>query len=206
MLADMIDPNLERWEDVDALVPAVGEHRLAKKVLPAGGRLLRTHEPRRNEYHRAIYVVRPPADVVVSYHAYRVGLGEFKGSLPDFVSIWLSDRVDGYGEWGCHVASWLTDQQDTCVVSYDDLKDDTHGTLDRVARFVGLDPSRDRLARAIERNTAEGMRDRERPVFAETDLVFTQSPLRQTLTDDDRQAVDERYAGARQLLSAAAGH
>jgi sulfotransferase len=93
-------------------------------------------------------------------------------SIPDgypmerFVPEWMNRRFwPRIGSWADHVISWLSTREESdafLLVHYEDLKQDPRGELARVARFLGLDGSPQRLERAIDLSSAERMRDMER--------------------------------------------
>ena len=104
----------------------------------------------------AVYVVRNPLDVAVSW-AFHVGGEDFSGIVTR-----MNDRryvtAGGCGhqlrqrllDWSSHVESWRSAPFPVLVVRYEDLLADTAGQLGRMTRFLGLDGAADgrRLRRA----------------------------------------------------------
>ena len=68
-LAEAISGALCTFENVQRIVPEIGVHVYAYPLLPAGGRLIKTHERYRRKYRRAIYIVRDVRDVLLSSFA-----------------------------------------------------------------------------------------------------------------------------------------
>lgn len=102
----------------------------------------------------AIYVVRNPLDVVLSYASHF-------GVSADRAIEELANNGNGskpsdqnmrqyYGSWSLNVGSWTQNTLPTLhVVRYEDMQDRPSETFAGVARFLGLDPPRERLERAI---------------------------------------------------------
>ena len=54
MLFEILLGQSPSFNHVDKVVPDIGKQRKASPVLPNGGRLIKTHEPYRAEYGKAI--------------------------------------------------------------------------------------------------------------------------------------------------------
>ena len=104
----------------------------------------------------AVYLVRDPLDVIVSW-SFFFGYGDdFSRAIAD-----LADPSQSLGggtalrqwlhTWSEHVESWLAAPFPVLVVRYEDLTADTVGNLRRVVRFLGLDnpPDEERLRQAV---------------------------------------------------------
>jgi hypothetical protein len=130
-------------------------------------RVIKSHECFDPRYKRIVYIVRDPRDVAVSNYYWELKKGSFSEgfSMQDFVHRWMSS---GYwpriGNWGDHVASWLSTRRnhsDFVLLRYEDLMSEPEVQLAKVARLLQIDPTRDRLARAIELSSADRMRKLE---------------------------------------------
>ncbi len=105
---------------------------------------------------RYVYVARNPKDVVVSYFHFEAGQswsGHYSGSW----SHWLQMFVDGKlqrGDWFHHVLSWWrrAEADNVHFVKYEDLTNDFHDELKRLARFLDVDLT-DELAASIAEQT-----------------------------------------------------
>ena len=75
-----------------------------------------------------------------------------------------------YGSWGENVGSWLAASRNSrkfqdgnfLLVRYEDMIADPEAELFRVARFLGIAPTPERIASAVARSSAEQMRKLER--------------------------------------------
>ena len=71
----------------------------------------------------------------------------------------------GWGTWGENVASWMFTrgkQTNFLLLRYEDMMQDTASELARIAEFLGIDPSSERLQRAIAQSSADHMRALEK--------------------------------------------
>src|SRR5439155_26454229 len=80
-------------------------------------------------------------------------------------SKFVTGEVCPYGSWGENVASWLAARRtnpDFVLILYEDLLRQTPNELARMAKLLKIEPAADRLALAVERSTADRMRQLER--------------------------------------------
>jgi hypothetical protein len=114
----------------------------------------------------AIYVVRNPLDVCIS-------VADHYGSTIDEAIRMMNDMASGtptgdqlvfeiHKSWSTHVLSWTNQPGPWLhVVRYEDMLKKPKVAFSRVARFLGLNPPRDRLERAIERSSFKSLRAQE---------------------------------------------
>ena len=103
----------------------------------------------------AIYIVRNPLDVTVSYsHFSGRTLDEMIAFMADPDSRLMSSKQHVYefmGSWSFHVASWLSvPHRPVLVLRYEDMLASPGRTFGRLAHFVGLRPNEEQLQKAIE--------------------------------------------------------
>jgi len=165
MLGQLLSEREMDFDSAEAMIPMVGRHRDAPRVLPDGGRLIKTHESYRAVYRKAVYMVRDGRDVAISYYHHQVRQGMFEGDLSSFVARFLEGRTEGYGGWHGHVASWLDSpvarKGDLLVVRYEEMRRDPLGTMRKVVATLGLTTPDEAIRRVIETNTMERMRGKE---------------------------------------------
>jgi hypothetical protein len=115
----------------------------------------------------AVYVVRNPLDVAISY-AHHIGT-----SVEDAITYMAKSRAmsppghnhvhELLGSWSEHVESWTAKQSRALhVVRYEDMLDRPQSAFGGIARFLGLKPPRDRLERAIARSSFKVLQEKER--------------------------------------------
>ncbi|MGP0019160.1 MAG: sulfotransferase domain-containing protein [Candidatus Sulfotelmatobacter sp.] len=151
----------------DRLVPNVdGQSKKYFKQMPRP-RIIKSHYPFQHAYKRVIYVVRDPRDVVLSQYHYQIKRGVLPVGAPiePFVSRFLAGDVCPYGSWGENVSSWLAARgknPDFVLIRYEDLLRQTSVELARMAKLLKIEPTPDRIALAVERSTADRMRQLEK--------------------------------------------
>jgi hypothetical protein len=151
-------------------IPYAGRHGSAPRLLPGGGRLVKSHDRYSRAYRRAIHLVRDPRDVAVSYFEFlqRRGLlridpdADAEKSMDRFIAAYLAGRFNPHGSWQDHLHSWLaareTGMADVLMVRYEDLRSDPASGLRHVLGWIGLDPAEEVVQRSIERSSIERMR------------------------------------------------
>ncbi len=154
--------------NVERLVPDMykSSDRVLRK-LPRP-RIVKSHECFDPRYKKVIYIVRDPRDVAVSNYHWELKLRSVPEGYPieDFVPRWMEPQFwPRIGSWGDHVTSWLSTRQGSksfLVLRYEDLKQDPQRALAQVAEFLGIEPSVERLNRAVDLSSAENMRKLEK--------------------------------------------
>ena len=129
---------------------------------PTGLRVIKTHLPAQsvpvNEAARYITVIRDPKEFLVSMYHFSSQSFDFLGwqsGTPDyFVEKFLQKQVPG-GWWAEHTASWwaLRDQPNVHVVTFNQLKADSNGEIDRISQFLGVDLTREQHQQVIEKSS-----------------------------------------------------
>lgn len=155
------------FANVETLVPSiyVNNHRQLDELPPP--RIVKSHEIFTPWYGRVIYAARDPRDVCVSYYHYQIKYRELPEGYPldEFLPQFVRGEIDWqYGAWGDHVMSWLAmrgDSSNFMLLRYEDLLMNTRYELARVARFLRIPASPQRLERAIELSSAPRMRQLE---------------------------------------------
>jgi Sulfotransferase domain len=201
------------YENIRRMIPPVGRQSQALARLPDGGRLIKTHEPRDFPHgqrcRRAVYLLRDGRDVAVSYYFFMQRNSDFSGSFPDFLSMFLKGRVDGYRPWHLHVRSWLESplaaSGDVLAIRYEDMLRTPDESLARVVEFLGVPADPARLHDAIEAHRFERMRQRssESPTVKATAVRDDIPIVRKGKAGDwrdhfgtDECALFSKYAGA----------
>jgi hypothetical protein len=165
LLVELLTNRTAGFDRVNHLIPDVGRHRRVPGVLPAGGRLIKTHEVYRSAYQRAVYIVRDVRDVVLSEFDYENARRRISEDFDAFLMLSLKSNVNGYGCWQDHVLSWLgsplaqTDR--LLMVKFEDLRARTEDTLTAVSEFLGIEVDRAAIRAAIANNSVHRMREKE---------------------------------------------
>jgi len=168
LLANLRFPNEPAtWANIDRLVPdPTGTAKKDFDRIPRP-RIIKSHECFDPRYPRVIYIVRDPRDVVVSqYHYHRkIRRIEVDSPIEKFVPRFLAGETCPHGSWGQNVATWLyTSEGDPrfLLLRYEDLVADTARELAKVVDFLKLSAGPAQIAQAVERSSADRMREMEK--------------------------------------------
>jgi hypothetical protein len=166
MLTEVLAGQDARFGPDDQPIIYVGGHADAPEILPGGGRLIFTHETVPVGDRRAIYVVRDPRSVALSEHRWLVRRGLAPASFERFLHEFLLGRSNPWGRWDAHVDKWLDGEAARAhhlrVVRFEDLREDPVTELAGVLTFLGSRPEPSIVEHAVENNTLDRMREKER--------------------------------------------
>jgi len=211
MLYEVLSGGDAGFERVNRAVAEVGDQRRALRLLPGGGRLLKTHELYRDVYQKAFYMVRDLRDVVISEYHYLI-MKRYVREQPfeRFLDQFLEHKVNTFGAWRDHVSSWLDARDrgevDLLVVRYEDLLEKTQEKMEQICSFLDLDASSDRIQTAIKNNTKNEMRKKEdrarEGIFRSfrSDIRFVRQAASgywaETLTEEQLRRIEDRAGEA----------
>jgi len=168
LIAHLVRPNEKiDFSNVNRVIPGPEVTRNRDLIRLPRPRIVKSHQYFDPRYPRIIYIVRDPRDVVVSqYHFQRKRkLLADHFPLTEFVRLFLAGETCFYGSWGEHVASWLATRHGTpgfLLLRYEDMIQDTAQELSKVACFLNLPATPDLLERAVDRSSADRMRQLEK--------------------------------------------
>jgi len=201
MLFEILLGQSPSFNHVDKVVPDIGKQGKASPVLPNRGRLIKTHEPYRPEYRKAIYLVRDARDVALSEFAYQKALGLAEDDFDQFLQRFLRGAVNPFGSWMAHVDSWMSAKDEgrapILLVRFDELRRDPEASLGKMMEFLEVPIEAEVIHRAVANNSVEKMRDQEKrnPVKASAKGRFIRSGAvegwREKFTDAQAQLVQQ---------------
>ena len=167
LIANLMHPERPvTFANIETVIPdasALSSRKLKRVPRP---RLIKTHEYFEPRYRRVIYLVRDPRDVALSLYSFRRKYRSVDDSYP--IERYVAERFipgDLDVSWGEHVGSWLAtrmNQPGFLLVRYEDLLQDPPRELGRVASFLGIAVSTETLSQAIERSSANRLRQLEK--------------------------------------------
>jgi hypothetical protein len=181
MLFEILLGQSPSFNHVDLVVPDIGKHGKASRVLPNRGRLIKTHEPYRPEYKKAIYLVRDARDVALSEFAYQKALGLAGDDFDQFLQRFLRGVVNPFGSWTAHVDSWIKAKDEgrasILLVRFDEMRREPEASLGTMMEFLDVAVDAEVIHRAVANNSVEKMRDQEKrnPVKASAKGRFIRS-------------------------------
>jgi hypothetical protein len=162
-------------------------------------RVYKIHAPHDPKLRRAIYLVRDPRDVMVSYYYHR------QRKTQQQLGLSIDEYVEANDTWPCdwgeHVSGWLdhADSPDVLLLRYEDLKTDTKESFRRIADFCDLRLTDEELADYIERSSFSNMRQAEAAAGSPEagDLRFTRKGVvgdwRNELSPESVALIEQRY-------------
>jgi hypothetical protein len=131
-------------------------------------RIIKSHECFDPRYKKIVYIVRDPRDVLISYYEFQLKRRVISEelSLEDFVPRFIESEIEPKtGSWRDHVVSWTATrggQKNFLLLRYEDMLADTQKESTKIAAFLGLDSSPERIARAVALSSADRMRKLEK--------------------------------------------
>jgi len=177
---------------------------------------IKTHFPFSNELPladhtaAAIYVVRDPADVMLSNYHYsrRSGTEATNSSLRLYVDQYLASRGDPrwihsrMGAWDEHVVSWLGTKYPFPVlpVRYEDLLADTQRGARQICSFLGLERTDREIAQAVANSSFQRMRAIEEVDIRNRNVGIFYKPYLQSSIDAGMRFMRSGKAGEAALV------
>jgi len=165
VLYEILAGETSSFDNVNRGIPENGIQWLARPLLPGEGRLIKTHEPYRREYGRAVYLVRDMRDVIFSQYSREKELGILYDEFDEYLSKFLQGKISGFGAWQKHIDSWLESplphRGDLLLLKFEDLRKDMGSAISRMLDFFGVPVRPEVIRSAIANNTLERMREKE---------------------------------------------
>jgi hypothetical protein len=169
LVANLVHPEQSvTFVNIERLIPdcEAMSSRYVKRV--PRPRIIKSHEYFDPRYKKVIYIVRDPRDVVLSYYDFSRKYRHIEDSFPltRFVSDFVAGRLSSFdwGTWGENVSSWFytrNGRPDFLLLRYEEMLSNTESELGKVARFLGIESTRERVTAAVERSSADRMRSLE---------------------------------------------
>jgi hypothetical protein len=166
ILAEILSGIPSSFDSIQRIIPEIGVQVNAHPLLPGGGRLIKTHEPYRRQYRRAIYIVRDVRDVMLSSFARETAVDVLHiRSLNEYVRPFMQGRMTRFGAWQNHVEGWtgspLALRGDLLLLSFEQMRGDLVGTITRCLDFLGKSVPENVVRRAVQNNSLARMRAKE---------------------------------------------
>jgi hypothetical protein len=212
MVCNLLFGRQDSAAEVSALVPDIHDGPGAAQC-PEQGALLKTHFPFSGSMSfadrtaAAIYIIRHPADVLVSNFFYsQRSAGNTDPSTADFdryVEMFIEHRGDkrwidlGMGSWEQNVRSWLQGALPFPVVRirYEDMIDDPQGACRSMARLLRPECSAADIEGAVQNSSFSRMRDIERADIRGKRVGIFYKPYLQASIDSGNRFMRRGLAG-----------
>lgn len=153
------------FDNIQQIVPEIGLQYHASQIVPGGGRLIKSHEPYRREYRRAIYMVRDVRDAMLSFFARETAADCIHTTLDGYIRPFMQGKMSHFGSWQGHVDGWLNSplaaSGDLLLLRFEDIRKDLEGSVAQCLEFLGKPVDRSVIQAAIRNNSLERMRVKE---------------------------------------------
>jgi len=166
VLFEIINDTPSSFEEVNSKIPTVGKH-FNKDLRTKHGRFIKTHEPYRNTYKKAIYLVRDVRDIIISEFNYNKKIRAINKEFlfDDFFELFINSSVNRYGNYYNHVNTWLqaskNKEANILFIRFEDLKSEPLKEFKKINSFLNIDQTDAFLTKKIENNTLNKMKEKE---------------------------------------------
>jgi sulfotransferase family protein len=169
LVCNLIDPdNPVDFAQLESRIPEI--YDVTDRALRAfpRPRIIKSHESFDPRYKQVIYVVRDPRDVLLSYYEFQLKRRVITEacSLENFVPRFMESEFEPKtGSWRDHVLSWIATrdgQKNFLLLRYEDMLANAQQESLKIASFLGLDSSPERITRAVDLSSADRMRSLEK--------------------------------------------
>jgi Sulfotransferase domain len=170
LIANLLHPEMNvSFTNIEKLIPDTSSQSNKALKATARPRIIKTHQYFDPRYPRLIYIVRDPRDVALSYYDFQRKYMQIPDDYP--LDRYVDDFVTGklisadWGTWSENVASWLYTRggrDSFLLLRYEDVMNDTAKELARIAAFFSIPPDQEQIRIAIERSSADRMRQLEK--------------------------------------------
>ncbi|KAL1765576.1 bile salt sulfotransferase 1-like [Sigmodon hispidus] len=153
------------WKRYPWIENAVGYQEF---ITQEGPRFMRSHLPIQlfprsffSSKAKVVYIIRNPRDVLISGY-YFWGKASFAKN-PDSLRTYFEWFLEGnviYGSWFEHTRNWLSMRESSnfLVLSYEDMKKDTRGTIEKICDFLEKKLELDELDLVLKYSSFQAMK------------------------------------------------
>ncbi|XP_008052352.1 bile salt sulfotransferase [Carlito syrichta] len=135
-----------------------------------GPRLLTSHLPIQlfpksifRSKTKVIYLIRNPRDSLVSgyFFCYMAKFLKRPKSLEQYFDGFIQGMVMLYGSWFDHIRDWLSmrERNTFLILSYEELKQDTRRTVEKICRFLGKKLEPEELNLVLKNSSFQAMKE-----------------------------------------------
>lgn len=170
VLLEILTDTTAGFLNVHDVIPEMGMQTRVRPILGSGGRLIKTHEPYRRVYKKAVYLVRDVRDVLLSAYAVdnTTGMALYHShgrGFDGYIDTFLKGKTAHQGSWQNHVNSWmdstLANNGNLLLIRYEDMRRNTEPTVMAVLDFLEFRYEKEKVRAAIANNSLERMRAKE---------------------------------------------
>jgi hypothetical protein len=149
--------------NVHQYVPDIHDCKFIHKPLLVwpGFNFIKSHSHYNRFYPNVIYIVRNPADVMLSYYKFKSGLGVYSEPLSDFVR----SPKNGIKNWIQHVSGWFLNSPPSLpfyLVKYEKLKHEPFKVIKDLYMQLGFELDDEIIHEALTKSSFSNMKELEK--------------------------------------------
>jgi Sulfotransferase domain len=175
LIANLVNPGVDvSFKNIERLIPDTSSQSSRALRRAPRPRIIKTHEYFDHRCRKIVCIVRDPRDVALSYYDFQRKYRHIEDGYPlvKYVDDFVSGRLNSkdWGTWGENVASWLYTRgksNDFLLLRYEDMIEDPVRELARTATFLGIASDPARIEQAVQRSSADRMREMEKSQSAD---------------------------------------
>jgi Sulfotransferase domain len=170
LVANLVYPKeAVTFANIGRLIPdTAAQSRRSLKRVPRP-RIIKSHQYFDPRYKRVIYVVRDPRDVALSYYDFQRKYRQIADGFPleQYVQDFVTGRLGSWdwGTWLENVASWVATRAPSdnfLLLRYEDMIASPHREVSRLAAFLSVAVTPERLDEVVRSSSAARMRELEK--------------------------------------------
>jgi Sulfotransferase domain len=170
LIANLVHPDVNvSFTNIERLIPDTSSQSSRALRRTPRPRIIKTHQYFDHRCRRIICIVRDPRDVALSYYDFQRKYRHIQDGYPmeSYVNDFVTGKLNSidWGTWGENVASWFYTRgktEDFLLLRYEDMMEDPFRELARTATFLGIESDPARLEQAVQRSSADRMREMEK--------------------------------------------
>jgi hypothetical protein len=169
LIANLLSPGKPAdFQTINQLVPDPSSETKRHFQSMPRPRVIKSHFVFDPRYPRVIYIVRDPRDVVISEYHYQRKTRNIDDSYPleEYVRRFIAgETYPEDGSWGEHVTGWISARDRDArflLLRYERMLSHTPDELARIASFLKISATPQRLEEIVALSSVERMRDLEK--------------------------------------------
>lgn len=201
MVAQALWPQTQ-WDlpMLDRAMPSISNTNISKllrQMDPDKPRIFKSHDAFRQYVlnGKVVYIIRNGRDSLLSMYHYRKQMDSLSIPLSDFLHKSLAGEYR-WGAWHTHVEAWYAqkDHPNVQIIRYEDLRNDTVGTLRQILSFFNHPRDEETLANAVKQVTVARVDSGFSKYAANRNHQFTAGRINTNASEKDSfSADDEAY-------------